>query len=126
MSDRPDPLAPPEGYGTRPADHVPDLTQCSTVWGGRDHCPRPVAEIWAVGCTEREHAGKVSYCASCAVRVLLGTTTCGQCLEHHGERVLVTVYARTSVDGERLTLPSELAAEATERATTSMFGGNRT
>jgi hypothetical protein len=79
MTDRPDPLAPPEGYGTaRPAEQPPDLSTCSCLIPGGD-CSCPVAEIWWFGCTACETCGPVPYCMWHCRKVFVLPLTCGNC-----------------------------------------------
>ena len=61
MTDRPDPLAPPEGYD-EPANEEagPDLTVCS-AWLGTAHCAEPVTVVLWVGCMQ-EHVGPMAFC----------------------------------------------------------------
>lgn len=112
--ERPDPLAPPEGYGQRQrgqppvqAGGAPDLSVCSSVadWGGK-HCDHPVSAIVWTGCTAGEHAGPLAYCPCHALLVMRGGLTCGQC----GGRAQVLKV--TGTDGnEQFDLPGGVPGE---------------
>lgn len=84
-SERPDPLAPPAGYGVRPEDAVkPDLSICSHVWDGVN-CPAKVDVVIWMGCSAGEHAGPMPYCYPHGRHVAGWPvfTTCGQCQKRH-------------------------------------------
>lgn len=79
---RDDPLAPPEGYGSRPADDGPDLTRCAMITGpGSGFCGTPPDCVIWIGCQDGEHAGPCAYCRSHGQYVITmgGSLTCGQC-----------------------------------------------
>lgn len=88
MTERPDPLAPPEGYGQAPShrgsaardNDGTDLTQCTIFLNGR-HCDHPVTEIWALGCTRGEHAGRFGICACHAAMARNGSHVCQPCAD---------------------------------------------
>lgn len=75
---RPDPLAPPEGYGQRaPAGEVagpwaaePDLTVCNM-----DGCKAPPVAVLSMGC-QNEHVFEASYCGAHAMMVNQMPLTC--------------------------------------------------
>lgn len=84
MTERPDPLAPPEGYGSQPAQlDQPDLDTCSVIVRPQQHCPREVTVIWHMGCQLGEHVGPVPYCTGHATwmaqEYIRGRARCGQC-----------------------------------------------
>jgi hypothetical protein len=108
ISERPDPLAPPEGYGTKrdaqrlaarpvpPADPLQRLIGCPppvwlnqderkeqdggcVVFSGDRRCERPAAvNVW-IGCTTGEHVDKSGMCAEHAERTARMTLHCGRC-----------------------------------------------
>lgn len=90
--ERPDPLAPPEGYGSQSAarrggNPVEDenkrlaASQCSvcTSHDGTGRCPGIPVLIIAIGCQRGEHAGWLGYCEKDAARVQPGTSWCSAC-----------------------------------------------
>lgn len=94
--ERPDPLAPPAGYGVRPEDAVkPDLSTCSMTMGSSEqHCALPVAMIVWTGCTQGEHAGPSPFCHVHG-RMVAGmpSRTCGTCEESGlGRNVPIKIF----------------------------------
>lgn len=85
MSERPDPLAPPDGYGqARPArggaarNDGEDLARCIGLMPGS--CAQPPAEVWAVGCTVCERAGRFALCTAHALLLhLVAEIGCSDC-----------------------------------------------
>jgi hypothetical protein len=91
VTERPDPLVPPEGYGVRPGQGQQAGTghlACSVQVRNSPVliCREPSALIITFGCTQAEHAGKVGYCRAHAVllAVLGDRATCGVCEEKLG------------------------------------------
>ena len=124
MTDRPDPLAAPAGYGVRPENAVkPDLTVCSTVIGDV-HCTEPVAVIAWVGCTLGEHAGPVPYCETHGCQILATPViACGECQDHGliGQVKILKIESLTGATTE-LTQPYQQNPAAIQRALDWVLG----
>ena len=84
---RPDPLAPPDGYGQAPAtrgqaqrdNDGTDVTLCTMIAAGGTHCMHQVTEIWSMGCVRAEHAGRFGICACHAMLGRAVRHTCTPC-----------------------------------------------
>lgn len=112
MTERPDPLAPPEGYGRRPEDHGDPGTDCDVLEAPtlllpqQRRCARPgVVRVW-FGC-ENEHVGYVDLC-----------------LAHQGTASNMTICARCASAGRtgvrvRVIRRQELPAATADRLTRS-------
>jgi hypothetical protein len=64
--ERPDPLAPPEGYGASPGQRAGQaalLDVCAQA-SKNEHCDSEVTEVWWIGCERGKHVGPVEYCAN--------------------------------------------------------------
>lgn len=126
MSERPDPLAPPEGYGQQrpaaaagggrlfePARAVKELddVQCDFRSGGRVRCPEQRGEIWTIGCAS-EHICQVDLCASHASH--MSRVTRHQCMACGA---LMALLRRELPDGTVIfeADPASLAAAARQQ-----------
>jgi len=99
--ERPDPLAPPEGYGARPGNDRP--YRCAQVLSSAgDHCSAPITQIWEIGCLAHEHAGKIAYCEAHAELSSVTRLRCGQCQDDLGEDAAMRVFRRLDLDGNEL------------------------
>jgi hypothetical protein len=102
VMERPDPLAPPEGYGApSPQDDRP--YRCAQVLGSAgEHCSAPITEIWEIGCLAHEHAGKIAYCEAHAELASVTRLRCGQCQDDLGENNTMQTFRRLDLDGNEL------------------------
>lgn len=119
MAERPDPLAPPEGYGTKPEDACrSDLTVCSVVWR-EQNCGGEVVMVAWVGCTKGEHAGPMPYCeahGSFALGTLaMGQGACGQCKDQGGSAA-VRLLKVERPDGTQMELPDRQDPRTVQQA----------
>lgn len=121
--DRPDPLAPPEGYGARPGGQGPDLSVCSEIVDPEtgERCSEPPSAVIWIGCTAGEHAGPLAFCGRHARRLLemAPFLVCGQCqakgmpASQAGRARLLRV---TDMSGRELPLPAMADTEVVQRA----------
>lgn len=114
MNSRPDPLAPPDGYG-QPREEGPDLQTCSNMITRDEHCHVPSAVIIWGGCLNGEHAGPLGFCSrhGRSFAQYAGMITCAQC--GGGLRIMKI----TDMDGRELALPAD---ERVHAAVREVFG----
>ena len=105
--ERPDPLAPPAGYGVKPEDAVKagleaGLSVCSMIMGNSQNCALPVTLIIWIGCTKGEHAGPQAYCrVHGAMITRMRALTCGQCDERGHRDVPVKILKIDRLEDEQ-------------------------
>jgi hypothetical protein len=124
MTERPDPLAEPEGYGVRPGPQeldTPDLSVCSQHVTMREdpHCDQRVEWILWFGCLKGEHAGPLPYCEAHALHMAnFRAVVCGVC---EGP-VRFMKFQRVLPDGRIVDAPPPQAGEVTQQALDRVFG----
>jgi hypothetical protein len=68
MSERPDPLAPPEGYGVKPGSQ-PEPVTSRTCTHNEGKCGRPSAVKLTLGCLG-EHIAEICMCAQHYIEIM--------------------------------------------------------
>ena len=113
--ERPDPLAPPEGYGSQPgtrgssAQPAVNDGEVLDICGGMCGGVHEVHEIWTIGCQEGEHAGRIGYCSCCARKARQSGISCLQCLDNRRRTVPVIVTQVERVSGWTSCIPDDVA-----------------